>query len=144
MRVTTVETILTNLPGRHILKLHFDETTDFVFADICSDAAGEIVKNFGIFGENDGRATDFFDDGSYDILLVLDTVAVASSIRFALAGKSQSHSAIHMNVPFWNGNIAVSPGDKFLIGININAADSIDKIHDSREIYFEIIINFNI
>lgn len=80
MRIATIEAILADLPGRHTLKLHLDKTADLILADIGGEAVGEVVEDFGVFGEDDGGATDFLDDGTDYVLLVLDAVTVASGV----------------------------------------------------------------
>lgn len=126
MGIATVEAVLTNLPGWHAFELHFDKAADFVFADVGREATGEVVENLGVFGEDDGGTTDFFDNGTDDVLLILHAVAVAGGIRFTLAGKSKSHSAVHVDISLWNCDMTISPGHKLLIGININAANCIN------------------
>lgn len=50
--IATVEAVLANLPRRHALKLHFDQAANFVFADVSSETVGEVVEDFGVFGED--------------------------------------------------------------------------------------------
>lgn len=79
-RVATIEAILADLPRRHALELHFDKAADFILADIGGETVGKVVEDLGIFGQDDGGAADFLDDGGDNILLVLDAVAIAGGI----------------------------------------------------------------
>lgn len=49
-----------------------------------------------------------------------------------------------MDVTLGDSNIAISPGYELLVGININAANSINQANNSGEIDFEIIINIDV
>lgn len=144
MGVATVEAVLADLPGWHALKLHFDEAADLVLADVGGETARETIENFGIFGQNDSRTADFLDDGADDILLVLDAVTIAGGVGFALTGEGKGHGAVHMNIPFGDGNLAVGPRHELLVRININATDGVHEVDDGGEIDFEIIIDIDV
>ena len=125
MRVAAIKAVLANLPRRHALELHFDESTDLVLTDVGGKAVGEIVEDFGVFGENNSGATDFLDDGTNHILLVLDAVAIAGSIAVALAGKGECKFAIHMNVAFRYYYASAVKWLDLLIGVDVNSANRI-------------------
>ena len=76
--------------------------------------------------------------------MVLDAVTITGSVRFALAGESKSGGAVHMNVPFGDSDITISPRDEFLVGIDFDAANSVDEVDDSGEINFDIIVNVDV
>lgn len=45
LRVGTIERVFTNMPSWHILKLEFDETTNFILANIGVEATGEVIED---------------------------------------------------------------------------------------------------
>lgn len=143
-RIATIEAILADLPGRHALKLHFYKATDLILADIGGEAAGEVVEDFGVFGEDDGGATDFFDDGADYVLLVLNAVTITSGVSITFTSKGKGKFAIHVHRAFWDSYSATMERCDLLIRIDFNAADGIHQAFDGRKIDFEVIINFDI